>query len=359
MSFSNFAAEKLKAIPADLLSEFHKFDQKAIILTGATGFFGTWLLALFEVLHDRGIRIEISAISRRPVAYLEKEPRFRNAKWLQWFTSDLTQLNATLAFSVQSDYIIHAGTDTSPQTRAEPAKFFWSITDSWRSVLALARKTDCSRILLVSSGAVYGAISENGARESDSSQIDVCKPPNPYALGKQVCEQSAHLETKHTNLDIVIARCFSFVGPGLPLNQGYAVGNFVRDIVAGQSIRIKGDGKAIRSYLHPCDLVIWLLTILLKGNRGDVYNVGSDQKITIAKLAHLVRDALQSTAEVVIEGGPSAGIGADVYFPQTQKIKSLGLDESCTLKQSVIELANSVKPVNDQNAAFHGLHHIP
>lgn len=344
MIFSNFAIEKLRTPANNLFPLCNDLDKKVIILTGATGFFGTWLLSLFEILNDLGLQIKVIAISRNPEAYLIKESRFRDATWLRWHTCDLTELTPTLACADHSDYIIHAATDTSPEARATPAKLFWSITDSWRSILALAKKTHCRRVLLISSGAVYGKITEHGARESDLSMINFSQAPNPYAFGKQVCEQSAWLENGNKNLDIIVTRCFSFIGPGLPLNQGYAAGNFVWDIAMGQDIRIKSDGKAVRSFLHPCDLVIWLITILLKGEQKEIYNVGSEKTITIADLANLIRNVLKSPMQVIIEGGRSTGIGADIYFPQTKKARALGLSETCTLEESIIELANSVRP---------------
>ena len=103
-------------------------------------------------------------------------------------------------------------------------------------------------------------------------------------------------------MDASIARCFSFVGPGLPTDLHYAIGNFVSSAVNGEDIIIKGDGSNIRSYMYLGDMVSWLMRILFMGKQGEDYNVGSDEKISVLELAKIVKNTLKTTSKIVVLG---------------------------------------------------------
>jgi nucleoside-diphosphate-sugar epimerase len=131
-------------------------------------------------------------------------------------------------------------------------------------------------------------------------------------MSELMCAQTPEVEC-------VIARCFSFLGPHLPLTEKFAIGSFIRQAVAGGPIRIHGDGTPVRSYLYASDLVTWLLTLLVKGLPGETYNVGSDQAIDLVSLARLVG---ASTPGVAVEvPNPPLSVKAEHYVPSIDKSK--------------------------------------
>ena len=108
------------------------------------------------------------------------------------------------------------------------------------------------------------------------------------------------MEAGCTGFDAVISRLFAFVGPYLPLDANYAVGNFIRDALAGGPMQIGGDGTPYRSYLYAAHMAIWLWTLLMRGESGTAYNVGSPHEISIADLARCVSKVAAPAAEIRI-----------------------------------------------------------
>ncbi|HIJ38624.1 MAG TPA: NAD-dependent epimerase/dehydratase family protein [Rhodospirillaceae bacterium] len=144
--------------------------------------------------------------------------------------------------------------------------------------------------------------------------------------GKRAAEFLCGCYADQYGLAISIARCFSFVGAYLPLTIHYAIGNFIHDALSGRPIVVRGDGTPFRSYLFAGDLVIWLMTMLLKGEPRTIYNVGSDQAIALGDLAVMVRDIVAPNSEVKILGQPSYG-PRSIYVPDIERArKSLQLD---------------------------------
>jgi dTDP-glucose 4,6-dehydratase len=306
-----------------------------LFVTGGTGFYGCWLLASFlRALEEFGLKARAVVLTRDPEAFARKAPHLAGHPAIALHRGDVRDFTAPRGpFS----HVIHAATESSTALGTDdPLTMFDTIVTGTRLVLELARRGGARRFLLASSGAVYGrqppALSH--LAEDHAGGPDPADPGSAYAEGKRAAELLAVLAHRVWGLEATIARGFAFVGPHLPLDAHFAVGNFIRDGLAGGPIRVSGDGTPYRSYLHAADLMIWLWTILLKGAPGRPYNVGSEEAVSIAELAR--RCAALCDTEWHLGKTPAPGAPAARYVPATARARSeLGLRTRISLDDAL------------------------
>jgi len=310
-----------------------------ILLTGGTGFVGSWLLELLLRANDvLDLQVGLVVLTRDPVAFRRKSPRLASAQAIDLHTGDI-KWPFRLAGSF--DYIIHAATEANADLNArEPRLVFDTIVDGTRHILEVAAASRCRRFLLVSSGAVYGRQPPDLelTPETFLGAPDPTSPQAAYGEGKRAAELLSVLGAAHGGFESTIARCFAFVGPYLPLDRHFAIGNFIHDAMAGGPVLVRGDGTAIRSYLYASDLAVWLLTILTLGIPGRPYNVGSADAITINNLAQTVADVIDPRVSITIVGAGTGGTAnaVDRYVPNIGRARrELDLHSTVTLADAI------------------------
>ena len=302
---------------------------KSLFLTGGTGFFGKWLLgALAHADAELGLDLRVTVLSRDPAAFLQRHPEVKDVGAIQFVSGDVNDFSFT---GQRYDFILHAAADTTAFTNAvEEQRRSHAIVSGMERMLELARNCGARRLLNVSSGAVYGACSAKLTGAKEGEEINA-RPLTPYAEAKQQAERLC----ENSGVDFVTARAFAFLGPYLALDGHFAAGNFLRDALKGGPILVRGDGTALRSYLHPADLVPWLLRILVAGRSARAYNVGSDESVTTAQLAHRIAEALSPASEVVVQSVQPQG-PQNIYLPNLERTRSeLDLKITLPLKEAI------------------------
>jgi len=160
---------------------------------------------------------------------------------------------------------------------------------------------------------------------------------NVYAEGKRAAEMLGAIANATGVAEVVNARIFAQIGPLLSLDAHFAAGNFVRDALKGGPIVVKGDGTTVRSYQYAADMVAWLLGILLRGEPGTAYNVGSDEDINVADLARLIGGLSGEQIKVVIKGKKNSSTLVDWYVPSVERsTKELGLANTVSLRNGIL-----------------------
>ena len=309
-----------------------------LLVTGGTGFFGRALLRSWLRDEVCGVRVpEVTIVTRSPNSFLERYPEFSSISWLTLHKSNILDYES-LPVNDFFTHILHAATESTVGPSLPALQRYDEIVSGTRNILDYAVKNNVKRVLLTSSGGVYGPQPDRLEKvpESYLGIPDPLDPLSAYSMGKRAAEHLCSLYNDRFGLESVIARCFAFVGEDLPLNVHFAIGNFIHDALYNQKINVAGDGTPVRSYMNQTDLARWLLCILDKAVPGRAYNVGSDQAITIANLAYLVRDTLSPSKRVVFKNTATTFQGRNVYVPDISAAKNdLNLEVTISLRESI------------------------
>lgn len=315
---------------------------QSFFITGGTGFFGMWLLESFAYVNDSlGLGMRATVLTRDPAAFAKKAPHLSQRADLEFIQGDIR----TFTFpSGHFDYVIHAATEASAKLNEEsPQEMLDAIIGGTRRVLDFAAQTGVKKLLLTSSGAVYGPQPADLTHVSEDYRgaPDPLLPGSAYGEGKRVSEHMCAVHAHQHGYEVKIARCFAFVGPQLPLDGHFAIGNFIRDALAGRPIHIVGDGTPMRSYLYASDLTVWLWTLLFRAPTARAYNVGSADDLSIAQLANTVATALGGKSIVSVAQGPDPLRPLSRYVPSVTRAQTeLALRSRVSLAEAIQRTAH-------------------
>jgi nucleoside-diphosphate-sugar epimerase len=333
-------SEDLEHILVHTRSLWERVRGKSIFVSGGTGFFGVWLLESL-VYCNRKLRLGLSAtiLTRDREALLKRMPELASEPSIELLQGDVR----SFAFPNQDfDYVLHAAAPTTQHASIGSRGLMQTLVHGTERMVELAQARNARSFLNVSSGAVYGRQPENLSHipETYLGGPDWLDPNAVYGEGKRISEQMCSLLAKESTRRVAIARCFTFIGPHLPLDQHFAIGNFIADALAGRNIVLRGDGTPTRSYLYMADLAIWLWTMLLFEDKPTtsplVLNVGSGETISIRDLAQEVIDELGPTLKVEFANNATAGEQRLQYVPDVSRAQSeLGLGPIVGLRDAI------------------------
>lgn len=313
---------------------------RKFFITGGTGLIGRALVrALLRQRDLLGIE-QITLLSRNPERFRATKPEIANADGVRFIQGDMS----TGGWPQESfTDVIHGATDVNDLLVSDRLAYAWSIVEGTKRILDYAERAGSERFLYLSSGAVYGPgpYPDAGIPETWPTAPALDTSATAYGQAKRYSEHLCALFAERTSVAVRVARIFSVIGPEVPLNSQYALGNFVRDVLNDNvdCLRVKGDGLASRSYMHINDVAAWLIAINERADRGETFNVGSGYEITIADLAMMIRSIAGSVKEVIVEGALADYGGRSRYFPDCGAIRTaLGLGETVTIQRSIQEL---------------------
>jgi len=325
---------------------------QSFFITGGTGFFGIWLLESFAQANDvLGLGMRATVLTRDPARFAVKAPHLVSRTDLHFIEGDIRSFPfPTGTFS----HVIHGATAASAQMNQElPREMLDVIIDGTRRTLDFAAQAGTRKLLFISSGAVYGRPPAEVTHipEDYPGAPDPLLPASAYGIGKRVAEHMCMVHGKRFDCEAKIARCFAFVGPHLPLDTHFAIGNFIRDALKGRPIRVN-NGRPLRSYLYASDLAIWLWTILFQAPSARAYNVGSHAALSITELAQTVSRVLGNSTVVDLTPPSVEGDSISRYIPSVVRAEQdLGLRVRVPLEEAIRRTAGWWQTLNSGRAS--------
>lgn len=282
---------------------------RRVLVTGATGFLGSYLVELLAYLNElqpEQAPIQVLALAR---SREKLEARFAHLNAADYFQPIIQDIGAPWAADVQPDFIVHAASLASPKYYlAAPVDTIRANVLGTMQLLELARKSG-GRLLFLSSGAVYGQPLSDSDEigEQDYGPLDPLDARSCYAESKRLGEAACLAYWREHKVAAVIARVSHTYGPGIDLNDGRIFSDVVASVLRGEDVRLHGDGLSSRPFCYVSDMISGLLLLLLQGQPGEAYNIGATEELTVRALAELViRASGETGVEVVINTAPSA-----------------------------------------------------
>jgi dTDP-glucose 4,6-dehydratase len=332
--------EDLEHIERHTRALWERARRKRIFFTGATGFFGAWLLESF-VYCNRVLNLGSTALvlCRNPNAVQASWPHLQREPSIQWLKGDIRNFEFPEG---NFEFLVHAATPSTAAVNLDALDLLSTIVDGTKRTIAFAREGHVESFLFISSGAVYGPQPNSMTHipEEYRGGLDWTHPHAAYAEGKRVAEMMCSVLAQETAIYVRIARCFAFVGPHLPLDRHFAIGNFIADALAARNILIRGDGTPMRSYLYAGDLAVWLWTLLLEETDREkapaIYNIGSGQALSIRELAEHVTAELNPTLKIEVLRAALKETPLLQYVPDVSKAaERLSLLQRISIRQAI------------------------
>ena len=317
---------------------WEEFRDQRIFITGGTGYFGCWLLESFAWANDK-LKLNAKAIvlSRNPEAFAEKAAHLYHHSAIEFLRGDIKDF---VFPEGQFSHVIHSAVyQQTANQKPSNRSLVNEMLNGTRRVLDFCVQAKIGRMLLVSTGAIYGKAPSHlkNIPEDFTDSIDPTISTSAYHHVRRMMESLTVLYAQENHFEAKIARGFSFIGPYLPLNGRFAVSDFILDALSERPITIKGDGKAVRSYLYMADLAIWLWTILFRGVNCKPYNVGSELPITIREMAENIAHESVPSLGVSVLGESCDGVAQDYYVPDTTRAQSeMGVRQIIPLAEAII-----------------------
>ena len=299
-----------------------------LLVTGGSGFMGSWIAEMVCMLNEkRGLNAKVYIFARDKERFERNIGHLSGGPGVEFIRCDVRNI---VDIPKNVHYVIHAaGTPDSRTHTTNPIETMVTIAEGTSAVLRAAdRVSDLRMLVNVSSSSIYGAQPATMPKipESYCGPVACWQTGSAYAEAKRYGEALVTAARSEARMPVVTVRPFTFIGAYQPLDAPWAANNFINDAMSKRPIRILGDGQTVRGTMYGADMALWILTVAVRAGTGEVYNIGSDDGITLEKMAGKVASKFQPAPEVVLNASLTGNVPNSVLVPDTSAARStLGL----------------------------------
>jgi len=349
--FSNSALykEDIYRISAYGNINWEMIKNKNILITGATGLIGTFLVDLLMYRNFKyNDNITIYAVARNKKKAITRFKEYFDSPFFGFIPKDIQD---SFEFNVHIDYIIHGASNTHPAAYAtEPINTILLSLLGTKSILDFVSNYNVKRILFLSTVEIYG---ENRGdvetfNEDYCGYIDCNTLRAGYPEGKRAAEALSQAYIKEKNIDVIIARCCRVYGPTMMDDDSKAIAQFILNAVKKENIVLKSNGDQLYSYCYVADICSALLIMLLNGKNGEAYNISNnDSNLSLLEIANILseytdKDIVFDTPSQIESSGYSKATKA---LLNSSKLKALGWKPMYSIKDGIIRTVEILRNI--------------
>lgn len=308
---------------ATLPYSWDKFNNKTILISGGTGFIGSFIVDVFRYRNEKyNSNVRLISLSRRGGC---------TDKTVIHLKSDITQ---SVSYEGTIDYILHLASNTHPkQYGADPVGTITTNVIGCNNLLKLAVEKK-SIFLLASSVEIYGQGRVGPMDEQYCGYLDCNIARNGYNEAKRTCESLCQSYKQQYGIEVKIIRLARVFGADKKLDTK-AMAQFMDKAVAGEDIILKSKGNQRFSYCYIADAASGILKVLLDGTNGEAYNISDeDEGLTLGEYAEYIASLANKKVVYQIENDEATS-RASYALLDSSKLQGLGWKPLYKIKEGL------------------------
>ena len=314
--------------------DWYMFKHSNFFITGGTGLIGQTLIRVMLYADAKyNLNLSLTLLVRN---ISKAKDVFRDYPNIHYIEGAIEHISKS---TVNFDYVIHAASPTASRFFAEnPVETLETSALGLINLFQLVRTMDIKGFVYLSSMEVYGTPSDDAKiAENHSAVINVSSPRDSYPVGKSFCESLCVSYAVEYGIPTRIIRLTQTFGPGVKYDDQRVFAEFARCSIEGKDIVLATKGETRRNYLYTIDAITAILTVLLNGENGKVYNAANESTYcSIKEMAELV--AADSDKEISVRidetSGRNRGFAPILHMNlDTTKLKAIGWRPNYSLEE--------------------------